>query len=173
MRVFKSDWVVQKVGPDGVNFSDFSAVIPMFVTEVECVMKSSGGFGAKQMAGSTFVAMYFVAVRGQQQQHEPLISKFQSCLETYASQDVQKLVVNKPADVDFDLGAYFGGEDKFQYSFVFTITLDGENSIDRVREAQKHFEEECFSQLNLPATWIACGERAVVLDQVSNIKVSI
>ena len=81
------------------------------------------------------------------------------------------MVVNTPDDTDFNLGAYFGGEPPVRFQFVFTITLRGKESMGVIRKAQIDFEEKIES-LDLPATWIGFGERAVVLDQTENIKVS-
>lgn len=51
---------------------------------------------------------------------------------------------------------------------VFAITLRGKDSFSAVRKAQKDFEAETGSPLDLASTWIGFGERAVVLNQKEN-----
>lgn len=170
-RVFQSEWVSQKVGPDGVNFSDFSAVLPMFVKEDAVPLPLAGVSQMDQRDKNTFVAMYFVELRDPDIPSETLISTLVSSLIRHASTEVQSMMLNVPVDAGFDLAAYFGGEPPVRYQFVFTITLRGKGSIKAVRNAQADFEKQVPS-LDLPATWIGFGERAVVLDQVNNIKVN-
>ncbi|OJJ52524.1 hypothetical protein ASPSYDRAFT_164689 [Aspergillus sydowii CBS 593.65] len=165
-RVFRSEWVSQKVGPDGVNFSDFSA---MFVREDAVPQPVSSASRMDPKDKHTFVAMYFVALRDPYIPSETLISTLVSSLTRHASMEVQSMLVNVPVDAGFDLGAYFGGEPPVRYQFVFTITLRGKGSIKAVRKAQADFEQQVTS-LDLPSTWIGFGERAVVLDQINNIK---
>ncbi|GAB1197641.1 hypothetical protein APSETT444_006941 [Aspergillus pseudonomiae] len=171
MRVFQSEWVSKKVGPDGVNFSDFSAVLPMFVREDAVPLPFTRASGMDQQAENTFVAMYFVALRGPEIPSETLISELVSSLACHASTEIQSMLVNVPVDSGFDLGAYFGGEPPVRYRLVFTMILRGRSSIKAIRNAQADFEAKITS-LDLPATWIAFGERAVVLDQAGNVKVN-
>ncbi|OGM40078.1 hypothetical protein ABOM_011272 [Aspergillus bombycis] len=169
MRVFRSEWVSKKVGPDGVNFSDFSAVLPMFVREDAVPLPLASASGMDQQAENAFVAMYFVALHDPEIPSETLISDLISSLVRHASTEVQSMLVNVPVDAGFDLGAYFGGEPPVRYRLVFTMILRGKRSIKAVRNAQADFEEKTTC-LDLPATWIGFGERAVVLDQASNVK---
>jgi hypothetical protein len=183
-QVFRSEWVRTKVGPDGANFSDFSAVLPMFVREEEVVL--SGVSGSRSSTSSsltprqsedpnTFVAVYFVAFRDGQApaSAEETVSQFAGSLQNHAGGEVAKLTVNVPAEAGFDLAAYFGGAGAAMphYQFVFTVTLRGKESVCGVRRAQKEFEARSASLLDLASTWIAFGERAVVLDQTENIEV--
>ncbi|KAE8141256.1 hypothetical protein BDV38DRAFT_296783 [Aspergillus pseudotamarii] len=172
-HVFKSEWVAQKVGPDGANFSDFSAVLPMFVREDTVPLPIAGASASQthQLGENAFVAMYFVALSNVEIASETVISELVSCVDDHASQEVLAMLVNTPDDTDFNLGAYFGGEPPVHFHFIFTITLRGKQSIIAIRKAQKDFEERVQS-LDLPATWIGFGERAVVLDQTENITVS-
>lgn len=161
------------MGPDGANFSDFSAVLPMFMREDTVPLSITGASASQthQLDGNAFVAMYFVALRNQQTPSGTIISELVSCINCYASQEVLAMVVNTPDDTDFNLGAYFGGEPPVRFQFVFTITLRGKESMGAIRKAQIDFEEKIES-IDLPATWIGFGERAVVLDQTENVKVS-
>ncbi|KAL4888832.1 hypothetical protein BDV59DRAFT_187872 [Aspergillus ambiguus] len=168
-HVFQSEWVIQKVGPDAAKFSDFSAVLPMFVREDTRFLSSGGASQRGQLEGNAFVAMYFVAVRNPETPTETLTSELVECLDCHASEEVQALIVNTAVDEDFNLGDYFGGKLPVRYQLVFTIALRGKGSISAIRKAQKNFEERITS-LDLSATWIAFGERAVVLDQTKNIK---
>ncbi|RAQ62866.1 hypothetical protein COH20_011362 [Aspergillus flavus] len=170
-HVFQSEWVAQKVGPDGANFSDVSAVLPMFMREDTVPLTITGASASQthQLDGNAFVAMYFVALRNQQTPSGTIISELVSCIDCYASQEVLAMVVNTPDDTDFNLGAYFGGEPPVRFQFVFTITLRGKESMGAIRKAQIDFKEKIES-LDLPATWIGFGERAVVLDRIENVK---
>ncbi|KAL2797329.1 hypothetical protein BJX66DRAFT_335230 [Aspergillus keveii] len=176
-QVFKSEWVAKKVGPDGANFSDFSAVLPMFVKEEDVALPGVGDVGSGslepcQSDTNAFVAVYFVAFRDSQEVPADTVSQLAEILGSHASGEVRKLAVNTPAEAGFDLAAYFGGSRAAMphYQFVFTITLRGRESVSAVRQAQKEFEARFASQLDLPSAWIAFGERAVVLDQTENIE---
>ncbi|KAL3483133.1 hypothetical protein BJX62DRAFT_231186 [Aspergillus germanicus] len=176
-QVFKSEWVAKKVGPDGANFSDFSAVLPMFVTEEEVALPGMGDVGSSSLVAphsktNAFVAVYFVAFWDGQAVPADTVSQFAEILGRHASGEVRKLVVNTPAEEGFDLAAYFGGSRAAMphYQFVFTITLRGRESVGAVRRAQKEFEARFDFQMDLPSTWIAFGERAVVLDQTEIIE---
>ncbi|KAL3456405.1 hypothetical protein BJX64DRAFT_296654 [Aspergillus heterothallicus] len=176
-QVFKSEWVAKKVGPDGVNFSDFSAVLPMFVKEEDVALPGVGDVGSGSLRPhhseiNAFVAVYFVAFRNGQAAPTDAVSQFAEILRSHASGEVRKLAVNTPAEAGFDLAAYFGRSRAAMphYQFVLTVTLRGRESASAVRRAQKEFEARFASQLDLPSTWIAFGERAVVLDQTENIE---
>lgn len=171
-RSFKSQWVREKVGPDGVNFSDFSAVMPMFVKEEKLPIPMLDASEEKSSEENEYVAMYFVSLKDDLIQPEQLASLFAACLQQYASGEVRKLIVNTPTKVDFDLGAYFKGNSVVNFGLVFTVTLQGAQSVESVRKAQKKFESESGGSLDLPNSWIGFGERAVVLDQRTGIKVS-
>ncbi len=143
----------------------------MFVREDAVPLPLSSASRTDPKDKNTFVAMYFVALRDPDIPSETLISTLVSSLVLHASMEVQSMLVNVPVDAGFDLGAYFGGEPPMHYQFVITITLRGKGSIKAVRKAQADFEKQVTS-LDLPATWIGFGERAVVLDQINNIKVN-
>ncbi|KAL4993521.1 hypothetical protein BDV10DRAFT_198272 [Aspergillus recurvatus] len=170
-QVFTSEWVTQKVGPDGANFSDFSAVLPMLVQEE--TVQLSDSCASTPPTGKyeehAFVAMYFVAPRDPIEAGV-LTSKLTSAIQSHAAADVLKLVANTPIEIGFDIGAYFGVGRPIPRYHVFTITLRGKTSICSLRKVQAIFEEECADLLNLPETWIGFGERAVVLDQTEDIK---
>jgi hypothetical protein len=177
-QVFKSEWVAKKVGPDGANFSDFSAVLPMFVKEEDVALPAVGGRSTSSLTPphsdtNVFVAVYFVAFSNGHAVPVDTVSQLAEILGNHASGEVRKLAVNTPAEAGFDLAAYFGGSRAAmpQYQFVFTVTLRGRESVSAMRQAQKEFEARFASQLELPSTWIAFGERAVVLDQSENIEV--
>ncbi|GKZ88086.1 hypothetical protein CBS147343_8090 [Aspergillus niger] len=169
---FASEWVSKKVGPDGANFSDFSAVMPMFVSEEVVPLASTTS--ETSTWERAFVAMYFLALRDSQISEEKngeVIDKFASLLKQHASHDALGLVVNGPTEVGFDLSAYFGGGRwSFPTYYVFMVVLRGKESVGAVRKVQGIFEEEYAGVLDLPATWIGFGERAVVLDQAEGIE---
>lgn len=90
-RVFQSDWVKEKVGPDGANFSDFSTVIPLLVQEIEVPLHAEITSISESSSRSlnTFVAMYFVAFENKKdikELSETLIDRFVSCLVGYAAE---------------------------------------------------------------------------------------
>lgn len=143
----------------------------MFVREDAVPLPLSSASQMDQEDKNTFVAMYFVALRDPDIPSETLISTLVSSLVRHASMEVQSMLLNVPVDASFDLGAYFGGEPPVRHQFMFTIILRGKGSIKAVRKAQADFEKQVTS-LDLPATWIGFGERAVVLDQINNIKVN-
>lgn len=170
---FASEWVSKKVGPDGANFSDFSAVMPMFVREEVVPLASTTS--ETSTWERAFVAMYFLALRESElpgEKNEKLVTKFSSLLQQHASHDVLGLVANAPTEVGFDLSAYFGGGRSFPTYYVFMVVLRGKESVGAVRKVQGIFEEEYAGVLDLPATWIGFGERAVVLDQSEGVEVS-
>ncbi|KAJ5786622.1 uncharacterized protein N7503_011834 [Penicillium pulvis] len=169
-RVFKSRWVAEKVGPDGANFSDFSAVSPMFVKEEVISLVNNNEPQTEKPEENVFVAIYFVALQDQTAHFEPLIPDFVSSLQEHASNEVKRLTVNTPIKAGFDLGAYFRGESSHHCQSVLTITINGRQSVHAIRAAQEDFEAKHTSLLALPATWIGFGERAVVFDQTNDIK---
>lgn len=171
-QAFTSEWAAQKVGPDGANFSDFSAVLPMTVKETAVPLQHSSTTETNMVENNAFVAMYFVAVRDKSATPEKFIDNFTTSLARHASDEVQKLLVNTPTDVGFDVLAYFGGGSAMEFKLVFTITLRGKQSINAIRKAQADYEDVLAGMLDLPNTWIGFGERAVVLDQAENITVS-
>ncbi|PYH72187.1 EthD domain-containing protein [Aspergillus vadensis CBS 113365] len=168
---FASEWVKTKVGPDGANFSDFGAVKPMFVREE--VVPLTAIESATSTRERSFVGMYFVALSDVQRSGEKngeMIDKFTSLLKQHASTEVLELVVNVPTEVGFDLSAYFGGGRSVPAYYVFMTVLRGKDSVSAVRKVQGIFEDEYAGVLDLPATWIGFGERAVVLDQSEGIE---
>ncbi|GAT24210.1 hypothetical protein RIB2604_01800350 [Aspergillus luchuensis] len=168
---FASEWVRTKVGPDGANFSDFGAVMPMFVREEMVPLAAIES--ATPTRERSFVGMYFVALSDAQHSGEKngeMIDKFTSLLKQHASTEVLDLVVNAPTEVGFDLSAYFGGGRSVPSYYVFMIVLRGKESISAVRKVQRIFEDAYAGVLDLPATWIGFGERAVVLDQSEGIE---
>lgn len=169
---FTCQWAAEKVGPDGANFSDFSAVLPMSVKETVVPLQQGDATETNKVENKAFVAMYFVVIKDESAPSKNFIDKFAAYLGRHASEEAHKLVVNISADAGFDVGAYFGGGSPIKNRLVFTITLSGRQSVNAIRKAQADFEDELADQLDLPNTWIGFGERAVVLDQAENITVS-
>ncbi|OJJ71736.1 hypothetical protein ASPBRDRAFT_125903 [Aspergillus brasiliensis CBS 101740] len=172
---FASEWVAKKVGPDGANFSDFSAVMPMFVKEEVIPPSAETSMGEYQYSAErSFVAMYFLAMKDSQlpgEAREAIVAKFSSLLQQHASHDILGLAVNVPTEVGFDLTAYFGGGGRSIPSYyVFMIALRGKESIGAVRKVQGMFEDEYAEKLDLSETWIGFGERAVVLDRSEGVE---
>ncbi|GLA66482.1 hypothetical protein AtubIFM54640_009060 [Aspergillus tubingensis] len=171
IQSFVSEWARTKVGPDGANFSDFSVVMPMFVKEE--VVPLTAIESAISTRERSFVGMYFVALSDVQHSGEKngdMIDKFASLLKQHASHEVLELLVNVPTEVGFDLSAYFRGGRSVPAYYAFMIVLRGKESVSAVRKVQGIFEAENAGILDLPATWIGFGERAVVLDQSEGIE---
>lgn len=75
-------------------------------------------------------------------------------------------------DLTWDPNAYFGSDPgRPVFDLVFTIHLRDKEAIPTVREAQNSFEQTFASQLNLENTWIAFGQRALIIDQDGGIEV--
>ncbi|CAI7673658.1 unnamed protein product [Penicillium pancosmium] len=169
-RVFQSDWVREKVGPDGVNFSDFSSVIPMFVEEKSLSRFDSEASQDINPRESSRVSVYFVSTAAGFSDLDKLVLSFSESLHRHASEGVRAVVVNTPAQISFDMRKYFGGSNSPKFDLIFTVYLKGSAQQSEIRKAQINFEREVASFINLEMCWIAFGERAVILDQSEKIK---
>ncbi|CAG7565359.1 unnamed protein product [Fusarium equiseti] len=168
--VFTSSWVKEKVGPDGANFSDFGASLPVAVQEK--VVPFQGGASPEDIdpLSSSLVAMYFISAANSD--IDALVSGFANNLQQFAASQVRMLVANVPVNLPFDANAYFGSAPgRPVFDLVFAVHLRGKDGVPALRKAQNAFEEAYSSMINLEHTWIAFGQRALVFDQDQNIKV--
>ncbi|CAJ0546535.1 Ff.00g011620.m01.CDS01 [Fusarium sp. VM40] len=168
-RVFKSPHVRERVGPDGLNFSDLGASLPVTVTETVVPFQGCDPIEELDSRLSSPVAMYFIA--GINGGIDDLVSGFTKCLQQFAATRVRTLISNVPVDLTWDPNAYFGSDPgRPVFDLVFTIHLRDKEAIPTVREAQNSFEQTFASQLNLENTWIAFGQRALIFDQDGGIE---
>ncbi|KAG5760136.1 hypothetical protein H9Q72_011734 [Fusarium xylarioides] len=171
---FGSQYVREHVGPDGVNFSDFASALPVTVQERhiplnEFIHASSEDVDSLSVSP---VAMYYLTVTGDDT--EDIISGFVNSLQKFAGSQVRTLVANTPVELSLNPDAYFGSNpNRPKFNLIFAIHLRGQESVAEVRKAQKEFETAYGAKINLPNSWIAFGQRGLVLNQDKNIQPSI
>ncbi|KAF4442967.1 hypothetical protein F53441_11611 [Fusarium austroafricanum] len=167
--VYGSEHVRKVVGPDGANFSDFGAALPITVQERNVPIQGASLGDIDPLVGSS-AALYFIStanidVGG-------LIVGFADCLQQFASSQVRSLVANTPADLRVDTDAYFrSNPNRPKFNLIFSVLLHGKEGLSDVRKAQTHFEEVFGSDIQLENTWIAFGQRGLVFDQDNSIQV--
>ncbi|KAG5751490.1 hypothetical protein H9Q70_005856 [Fusarium xylarioides] len=171
---FGSQYVREHVGPDGVNFSDFASALPVTVQERhiplnEFIHASSEDVDSLSVSP---VAMYYLTVTGDDT--EDIISGFVNSLQKFAGSQVRTLVANTPVELSLNPDAYFGSNpNRPKFNLIFAIHLRGQESVAEVRKAQKEFETAYGAKINLPNSWIAFGQRGLVLNQDKNIQLNL
>lgn len=178
---FSSDWVKQKVGPDGPFFADFETTMVLLAREspLQLPFVTTPAPGAEENTHDNPVAMYFVSTPTNEREGAELEKTASPALvaelRRHAAGDVTGLVVNVGTlSEEFDLNAYFGGASMPQFALVYKILLKSPRSVAAVRKAQVAFEEEMGTrgQVDASESFIVFGKEALVLDVGRNIKVS-
>ena len=171
-RVFQSSWVREKVGPDGANFSDLGASLPVTVQETPVPLHGCASPEDNDPLSVSLVAMYFISGAADHFRSNELVSGFAESLQRLASNQVRALVANIPVDLSFDADSYFGSRaGRPRFDLVLAIHLRSKEGVPAVRRAQDDFEVAYESHLNLESCWIAFGRRALLFDQDLGIKV--
>ena len=109
-----SEYVRKTVGPDGPNFNDLEAAIPLLAVEKPLHFGGRPSSFSGPEEGSRTVAVLFIAVKLQESEEQlehvfsPALIK---ALEAHASDEVWGLLANVGIpSTHFDIRAYFGGE---------------------------------------------------------------
>jgi len=169
---FGSQHAREKVGPDGVNFSDFGSALPVTVQERIIPLGESVNASSEDvdtLSGSP-VATYFLTVTGGDT--EEIIAGFVDSLQKFAGSQVRTLVANTPVELSLNPDDYFGSNpNRPKFNLIFSIHLRDKQSVVEVRKAQKEFEAAHGANINLANSWIAFGQRGLVLNQDKNIRV--
>ncbi|KAF4338893.1 hypothetical protein FBEOM_7199 [Fusarium beomiforme] len=167
---FGSQYARERVGPDGANFSDFGAALPVTVQErVISLPQTENKPEDASALSSSFVAIYYITVTSGDT--EEIIAGFANSLQKFAADQVRSLVANTPAQLEFDPNRYFGSNpDRPSFNLIFQIHLRGKEGVAGIRKAQNDFQAAYASQINLGNTWIAFGQRGLVLDQENKIQ---
>ncbi|CVL01393.1 uncharacterized protein FPRN_11606 [Fusarium proliferatum] len=169
--MFSSQHVREKVGPDGINFSDFGSALPVTVQERIIPLNKSVNALSEDVdtLSGCPVAMYYVTVTGGDT--EDIITGFANSLQKFAGSQVRTLVANTPVELSLNPDAYFGSNpDRPKFNLIFSIHLRDKESVAEVRKAQKEFEAAYGANINLPNSWIAFGQRGLVLNQEKDIQ---
>ncbi|KAF5638107.1 hypothetical protein F52700_4811 [Fusarium sp. NRRL 52700] len=168
---FGSQYVREHVGPDGVNFSDFASALPVTVQERLIPLNESIRTSPESVDTLSVspVAMYYLTVTSDNT--EDVIAGFVNSLQKIARSQVRTLVANTPVELSLNPDAYFGSNpNRPKFNLIFSIHLQGKESIAGVRKAQKEFEAAYGAKIDLPNCWIAFGQRGLVLNQDKDIQ---
>ncbi|RBQ77170.1 hypothetical protein FVER14953_13930 [Fusarium verticillioides] len=168
---FTSQYAKEHVGPDGVNFSDFASALPVCVQERVVPLHESVNAASEDIDTLSVspVAMYYLTVTGDDT--EDIITGFVKSLQKFAGNHVRTLVANTPVELSVNPAAYFGSNpNRPKFNLIFTIHLRSKDNVSEVRKAQKEFEAGYGAKISLPNSWIAFGQRGLVLDQDKNIQ---
>ncbi|EXA36489.1 hypothetical protein FOQG_11219 [Fusarium oxysporum f. sp. raphani 54005] len=169
--IFGSQYVREHVGPDGINFSDFASALPVTVQERVVPLHESENAPSEDVDTLSVspVAMYYLTVTGGET--DDIITEFVNSLQKFAGSQVRTLVANTPVELSLNPDAYFGSNpNRPKFNLIFAIHLRGKESVADVRKAQKDFEAGHGAKINLPNSWIAFGQRGLVLNQDHNIQ---
>ncbi|KAF5537536.1 Opine oxidase subunit B [Fusarium mexicanum] len=168
---FSSQYAREHVGPDGVNFSDFVSALPVTVQERVIPLHESENAPSEDIDTLSVspVAMYYLTVIGDNT--DDLITGFANSLQKFAGSQVRALVANIPVELGLNPDAYFGSNpDRPKFNLILSIQLHSKEGFAEVRKAQKEFEAAYGAKINLPNSWIAFGQRGLVLDQDKNVQ---
>lgn len=176
---FGSSLVRTKVGPDGLNFSDFETAIPLIVREKPLSLETEL---TSEMAdklpseGERTVAMLFLStpqnLREGEELEKVLSPALVTALETHASKDVWGLLANIGiVSTVFDVGAYFGGTSMPQYAVVYKVFMKDSGSVAEVRKAQTMFLETAREHIDARESFIAFGKEGLIMDMGNDIRV--
>jgi hypothetical protein len=170
---YDSKYVREHVGPDGINFSDFASTLPVTVQERVIPLNESEKASPEEVDSLSVssVAMYYTSVTSGDTEH--IITGFVNSLQKFAGSQVRTLIANTPVQLSLNPDAYFGSNpNRPKFNLIFSIHLRGKEGVANVREAQKDFEAGYRAKINLENSWIAFGQRGLVLNQDKNIQVS-
>lgn len=165
-KVFSSDYVRSKVGPDGLNFSDMETSIPWFGREHRVDLSTAAARSnppSGDLEPDQRVALYFVSVLPGADT-DLLAASFKKELERHAQDDARGLIVNTaiPGSGGFDPVQYFRGGDMPKYGVFFKVALQSTESAAAVRKAQLTFETQFAENLNTSESIIAFAKEALV-----------
>ncbi|KAF9782564.1 hypothetical protein IL306_011068, partial [Fusarium sp. DS 682] len=168
--VYGSQYAREHVGPDAVNFSDFGVALPVTVQERVISLPQNDNVPEDvDLLSSSFVAMYYISVTSGD--NEDIITGFTKSLQNFAASQIRYLIANTPAQLEVDADAYFGSNpNRPKFNLIFSIHLHGKEGVAGIRKAQKIFQGEFASKINLGNTWIAFGQRGLVFDQENKIQ---
>lgn len=171
-----SDYVKEKVGPDGALFADFETAIALLAWEKPLQLNASARMNKPEGAG--VVAMLFISAPGNSPDGATLEKTLSplliTALEKHAAGQVSGLIANIGiASSEFDLTKYFGGSDMPKYALVYKILIQDSSSVTSVRKAQAEFNRLAGEGTDQNASYIVFGVEGLVLDVERNIKVSL
>ncbi|KAF4473555.1 hypothetical protein FAGAP_12997 [Fusarium agapanthi] len=170
-RGYGSQYAKEHIGPDGVNFSDFASALPVTVQERVIPLQESENVSSEDIDTLSVspVAMYFLTVTGDDT--DDIITGFATGLQKFAGSQVRTLIANVPVELSLNPDAYFGSNpDRPKFNLILSIHLRSKEGFAEVRKAQKEFEAAYGAKINLPNSWIAFGQRGLVLNQDKDIK---
>ncbi|KAF4953614.1 hypothetical protein FGADI_5950 [Fusarium gaditjirri] len=168
---FGSQYVREHVWTDGINFSDFASALPVTVQERVVPLHDSETASSEDADTLSVspVAMYYLTVTDGET--DDIITGFVNSLQKFAGSQVRTLVANTPVELSLNPDASFESYPNCpKFNLILAVHLRDKESVADVRKAQKDFEAAHGDKINLPNSWIAFGQRGLVLNQDHNIR---
>ncbi|KAF3036327.1 hypothetical protein E8E12_006269 [Didymella heteroderae] len=171
---FGSEYVRNKIGPDGANFNDLETAIPLMVFEKHLELASNVPSSVSLEEGYRTVAVLLVASTSEES-GEQLEQTFSPALINALLKHAQAEVYGLQANISipasqFDIRAYFGGKNMPEYPVTYKIYMKDVSCVAAVRKAQRAFMEQLSEQVDADNTFIAFGKEGLVLDVGNGIK---
>ena len=166
-RCFGSQHVREVIGPDGINFNDSAAAIPMFVTEKLIHGDGSLDQGVEQ----ALVATYYVQASDADADVQTVFPEklHPEVMQAFGNVST-KIVANVALPDPGNMLKYFRGDVAPVYSAAYQIYLRDQGQIKAFREAQKKLEEGVGGVVKAETAFVTFGVRSVVLDHVHGVK---
>lgn len=181
MSCFTSDYVKQKVGPDGVQFADYETNIVLMAHEKEVdiatrLERRRGDLCLDKDRASSTVAQYFISTAENGFEGQQLEATLTPLLRAALEQDCQDQVWGFTANIGvesdkFDLASYFGGGGMPRFCLVYKIFLRDHASVPSFRKSQQSFEVIAQEHFNINTSFVLFAEEALVMDVDKNIRV--
>ena len=169
-NVMTSEYVKTVIGPDGLNFNDFSSANAIFATVERRV------HGDSAINDSATTADYFVLVSGSPESGidhaEQLSSLLIKSVESVGDGQIYRIDMTIRLPDPAGILKYFGAGDpsKPAYTLVFKMYMQAASSVSAVRKVQKDFEDLAGDIVDSAFSTILFGKRGLILDQARQIK---
>lgn len=167
--VMTSQYVKDVVGPDGMNFNDFSAANAMLATIERKV------YGSSEATDAAVTADYFICGTGTLQNGteaaKALTPLLIDAVQNMGAEQVQQIYLTESLKDETGIIKYFGAGDpsKPTYTLVYKLCLESQSSFQTVRKIQKAFEAAAGEAIDAETSMILFGVRGLIFDQARGI----
>lgn len=162
-QVFGSAHVREVVGPDGKNFNDFAAAIPMFV--VEEVIAGEGPAPIHQGTEQSIVATYWVQAKDSGIGHVELAKKLNPKIAEAFGKLSSKVVANVALPDEAGTLKYFRGQDAPDFSAAYQVFLRDIDEVSSFDAARIELEKELGNVVDISTSFVVYGVRGIVFDR--------
>ncbi|EME44909.1 hypothetical protein DOTSEDRAFT_169965 [Dothistroma septosporum NZE10] len=160
LQVFGSEYVKNVIAPDGQNFNDFAAAIPIITREEVLFNHLDHASGPDEQI---LTATWWV--QATMDDHSPLIRELNPLVAKAFRPVAFKVVANVALPDDTGILKYFTGESAPAYSAAYQVYLGDKSEIANFVQAQQELERAAGSLIVKETTFVVFGVRSVVLDQ--------